>query len=83
VTVAVLPKDETGKSKYFEGIPIPFACLTIASVLAVYVSQGWILDNIPLGVALKGTLIEFHPSVAIFVLNGCLMVSKTLHIPKP
>lgn len=79
----MLPKDKTGKSKYFEGIPIPFACLTIASVLAFWVSQGWILDNVPLGVALKGTPLEFHPSVAYFLLNGCLMVSKTLHIPKP
>lgn len=83
VTVAVLPKDHTGKSKYFEGIPIPFACLTIASMLAVNVSQGWVLENIPLGIALKGTPLEFHPSVAAFLINGCLMVSKTMHIPKP
>jgi CDP-diacylglycerol---serine O-phosphatidyltransferase len=83
VTVAVLPKDKTGKSKYFEGIPIPFACLTISTVLAFFVSQGWIHDGIPLGVALKGTPLEFHPSVACFLLNGCLMVSKTLQIPKP
>jgi CDP-diacylglycerol---serine O-phosphatidyltransferase len=83
VTVAVLPKDKTGKSQYFEGIPIPFACLTIASLLAFWVSQGWILDNLPLSVVMKGSLLEFHPSVAIFLLNGCLMVSKTLHIPKP
>jgi CDP-diacylglycerol---serine O-phosphatidyltransferase len=83
VTVAMLPKDETGKSKYFEGIPIPFACLTISALLAFWVSQGWILDKIPFGVALKDTPLEFHPSIACFVLNGCLMVSKTLHIPKP
>lgn len=83
VTVAVLPKDKTGKSKYFEGIPIPFACLTIATLMALLVSQGWILDNIPLGVVLQGTLLEFHPSVACFLFNGCLMVSKTLQIPKP
>ena len=83
VTVAVLPKDETGKSEYFEGIPIPFACLTIASLLAFWVAQGWVLDKLPFGVAMKGTPLEFHPSVAIFLLNGCLMVSKTLHVPKP
>jgi CDP-diacylglycerol---serine O-phosphatidyltransferase len=83
VTVAVLPKDKTGKSQYFEGIPIPFACLTSAAVLALWVSQGWVLDKIPLGVALRGTPVEFHPSVALFLLNGCLMVSKTLQIPKP
>ena len=83
VTVAVVPKDKTGKSKYFEGIPIPFACLTIASVMAFWVSQGYVLDNIPLGVAMKNTPLEFHPSAALFFLNGCLMVSKTLQVPKP
>lgn len=83
VTVALLPKDETGKSKYFEGIPIPFACLTIASVMAFWVSQGWILDRIPLGLFLQSTPLAFHPSVGLFGLNGCLMVSKTLQIPKP
>jgi CDP-diacylglycerol---serine O-phosphatidyltransferase len=79
----MLPKDETGKSKYFEGIPIPFACLTIASLLSFWVLQGWVLDSIPLGMILKDTPLEFHPAAAVFVLNGCLMVSKSLHIPKP
>lgn len=83
MTVAVLPKDKTGKSKYFEGIPIPFACLTIASILTFWVARGWILEDVPLGMALKGSPLEFHPSVAYFILNGCLMVSKTLQIPKP
>ena len=83
VTVAMLPKDETGKSKYFEGTPIPFACLTSSSVMAFWVSQGWILDNLPLGVMFPGTILEFHPVAAIVILNGSLMVSKTLHVPKP
>ena len=83
VTVAMLPKDKTGKSKYFEGTPIPFACLTVSSFMALWVYMGWILDDIPFGMLLEGTLLEFHPVVALFILNGCLMVSKTLHVPKP
>jgi CDP-diacylglycerol--serine O-phosphatidyltransferase len=83
VTVAMLPKDETGKSKYFEGTPIPFACLTVSSIMAFCVWQGWILDDLPFGVVFPGTILEFHPLVALFVLNGSLMVSKTLHVPKP
>ena len=83
VTVAVLPKDATGKSKYFEGIPVPFACLTISSVMAYCLWQRWILNDIPLGLFLGGTLLEFHPVALLFVLNGSLMVSKTLQIPKP
>jgi CDP-diacylglycerol--serine O-phosphatidyltransferase len=82
VTVALLPKDKTGKSKYFEGTPIPTS-LSIASVMAYWVYQGWILDNIPLGVIAKDTIFEVHPIVGVFVLSGCLMVSKTIHIPKP
>jgi CDP-diacylglycerol--serine O-phosphatidyltransferase len=82
VTVAVLPKDKTGKSKYFEGTPIP-TTLAIASLMAYWVSQGWTHENIPFGVIGEGTIFEFHPVVLLFVLHGCLMVSKTIHIPKP
>lgn len=82
VTVAALPKDKTGKSQYFEGTPIP-TTLSIAALMAYWVSQGWVLHNIPLGVAAKGTHFEFHPIVGLFVLSGCFMVSKTIHIPKP
>lgn len=82
VTVAVLPKDKTGKSKYFEGTPIP-TTLSIASVMAYWVSQGWIQEELPLGLVAAGTPFEFHPVVLMFVLHGCMMVSKTIHIPKP
>lgn len=82
VTVAVLPKDSSGKSRYFEGTPIP-TTLFLVSLMAYWVSQGWVLDKLPLGVMAKGMLFEFHPVVLLFVLHGCLMVSKTIHIPKP
>lgn len=81
VTVSDLPKDATGKSKYFEGTPIPTS-LSIAALMAYWVSQGWVLDQIPYGVWGKG-IWAVHPAVGLFVLHGCLMVSKTLHIPKP
>ncbi|KAF2459635.1 hypothetical protein BDY21DRAFT_282530 [Lineolata rhizophorae] len=82
VTVAALPKDATGKSKYFEGTPIP-TTLGIVALMAYWVSQGWVLENIPFGAVAVGSLLEFHPVVSIFVVHGCLMVSKTIHIPKP
>ncbi|OGM39942.1 phosphatidylserine synthase [Aspergillus bombycis] len=82
VTVAVLPKDKTGKSKYFEGTPIP-TTLSIAALMAYWVSQGWIQEDLPLGVIAQGTAFEFHPVALLFVLHGCLMVSKSIHIPKP
>jgi len=82
ITVANVPKDATGKSKYFEGTPIPTS-LSIAALMAYWVSKGWTLDNLPLGTWAAGTVFEFHPIVGLFVLSGIMMTSKTIHIPKP
>lgn len=80
VTVQSLPKDAAGKSKYFEGTPIP-TTLSIVMVMAYWTHNGWFLDNLPLGTAGTG-LLEFHPAVLIFAASGCAMVSKSIHIPK-
>ncbi|KAI9743316.1 MAG: tyrosine/serine/threonine protein phosphatase pps1 [Claussenomyces sp. TS43310] len=82
VTVQALPKDATGKSKYFEGTPIP-TTLSIAALMSYWVARGWVLDAVPFGTWMTGTPVEFHPVVGLFVLSGCLMTSKTIHIPKP
>jgi CDP-diacylglycerol--serine O-phosphatidyltransferase len=82
VTVSHLPKDATGKSKYFEGTPIP-TTLSIVAALAYFVSQGWVLDNLPLGTWGAGEFWEVHPISGVFVLWGCMMVSKTIKLPKP
>jgi CDP-diacylglycerol---serine O-phosphatidyltransferase len=83
VTVAMLPKDATGKSKYFEGTPIPFACLTTLTMEILLTSGGWIHEKLPYGLLLEGTPVEVHACTALFLLMACLMVSKTLHVPKP
>jgi len=82
VTVQALPKDATGKSKYFEGTPIP-TTLFEDFMMLVWVYKGWVLDNVPLGTYFTGTAFEFHPIVLAFCFHGCLMVSKTIHVPKP
>ncbi|KAI5300285.1 CDP-diacylglycerol-serine O-phosphatidyltransferase [Ascosphaera atra] len=84
VTVQVIPKDKSGKSQYFEGTPIP-TTLVIAGIMAWWVWNGWVLgvEGVPLGTWLEGSVLEVHPAVGMFLLSGCLMVSKTLHIPKP
>ena len=51
--------------------------------MAYWVSQGWVLDDLPWGITAQGTAFEFHPIVLLFVVHGCLMVSKSIHIPKP
>jgi CDP-diacylglycerol--serine O-phosphatidyltransferase len=82
VTVAVLPKDDTGKSKYFEGTPIPTS-LGMDAIMAYWLSQRWVHDNLPFGVWFQGSALEFHPAVLLFMIHGCLMTSKTIRIPKP
>lgn len=82
VTVAMLPKDATGKSRYFEGTPIPTS-LALAAAMAYWTAHGWIHDAVPLGVWGAGSWWAVHPVVGLWVLHGCLMVSKSIHIPKP
>lgn len=82
VTVASLPKDSTGKSKYFEGTPIPTS-LSIAALMAYWVGQGAILHRLPLGSLGQGTWWEIHCATGLFVVHGCAMISKSLKIPKP
>lgn len=82
VTVSTLPKDATGKSKYFEGTPIPTS-LGVDGVMAWWVYNSWVLEDLPGGVINEGGLWELHPIVGIFVIHGCLMVSRTIRIPKP
>lgn len=80
VTAEQLSGDE-GKVKYFEGTPIPTS-LALVIVLAVAASQGAIGENIWFGMVQLGPW-QFHPLVLMFAISGSLMISKTLHIPKP
>ncbi|KAL8900555.1 MAG: hypothetical protein Q9192_000999 [Flavoplaca navasiana] len=87
VTVSTLPKDATGKSKYFEGTPIPTS-LGMVAAMAWAVSQGYVIggENGVLGGIIGDELSWWggvHPVVGVFVGWGCAMVSRTIHIPKP
>ena len=82
VTAANIPHDASGKASYFEGTPIP-TTLGIDALMAYWVSQGWVLDQVPGGLWLAGSALEFHPIVLMFLVHGCLMTSKSLHVPKP
>lgn len=82
VTVANLPKDEkTGKSKYFEGTPIP-TTLSLVALMYVLLVSGKTGPNIPFGLVFKDTAFEFHPLVLLFLVSGSAMISKSLHVPK-
>jgi CDP-diacylglycerol--serine O-phosphatidyltransferase len=65
----------TGRVKYFEGTPIPTSVVPLALALAAFY-RGDLYPATVLGVT-------FHLPVLLFFVSGCLMISKTLRIPKP
>ena len=71
----------SGKVRYFEGTPIPTSVvLVLFTVLLAWL--GRIGPALPLGIVALGPF-GLHPLVLLFALSGSLMISKTLHIPKP
>lgn len=82
VTVQTLPKDKSGKSKFFEGLPIPTSLFWIL-VFHFLVKKNLINDDLIGGVLFKDQFNEFHVLTLGFVLHGSGMISKSLKIPKP
>ncbi|HEY7376286.1 MAG TPA: CDP-alcohol phosphatidyltransferase family protein [Polyangia bacterium] len=80
VTSAALA-DESGKVRYFEGIPVTGSLLVVA-VLAASALTGHLGTQLPLGAHRLGPFV-LHPIALAFLAVGCGMVSKRLHIPKP
>jgi CDP-diacylglycerol--serine O-phosphatidyltransferase len=72
---------EEGKVKFFEGTPIPTSLLLVV-VLGVAAVQERIGPAVWGGVWQLGPW-QLHPLVLMFALSGSLMISKTIHIPKP
>lgn len=87
-TVALVPKDAAGKSRYFEGLPIP-SSLVVVGLLALWTYNDWIVggEGVPLGTIVlwgsKGGSGEVHKVTAIYAAWAAAMVSKTLRVPKP
>lgn len=77
-----IPKDDTGKSKYFEGLPVPSNLVWVA-FMAYLVYKDYILDNLPGRILFEGTFAEFHVVTVGFFFQGCAEISKSLKIPKP
>ena len=72
---------DAGKVKHFEGTPIPTS-VVIVGLLA------WAAATGAIGTELWGGMVQLgpwqlHPLVLVYALSGSLMISKTLHIPKP
>ena len=80
----MIPSDSAGKSKYFEGLPIP-SSLGLTSMMAYWVHRGWFgVGGVPWGVLRLwggvGGGGEVHVASFVFVAWGAMMVSKTLKV---
>jgi len=86
-TVALVPKDEAGKARYFEGLPIP-SSLGLVSIMAYWTKKGWIegREGIPWGTVTlwgkEGGRGELHVFSVVIGFWAAAMVSKTLRVPK-
>ncbi|KAI8066333.1 phosphatidylserine synthase, partial [Gongronella butleri] len=81
-SVALQPKDASGKVAYFEGTPIPTS-LSLVAILAYFVTHDRYLTSLPGQLIAFADGWELHPLVLIYAVSGTLMISKTLRIPKP
>jgi len=79
VTSASL-SDESGKVRYFEGIPVSGSLLAVGAVAAAALT-GHLGARLPLGAHHLGPFV-LHPLALVYVAVGCGMVSKRLHVPK-
>jgi len=65
----------TGRVEYFEGTPIPTSLVPLGLLMLLFHRGNLYPAN------LFG--LDFHWPVALFFISGCLMVSRTIRIPKP
>lgn len=78
-----MPKDASGKAKYFEGFPIP-TTLALDTMMSVWLWKGWHEGNegLPFGIVGEGNPWQVHVASVVFFAWGCAMVSKSLKVPK-
>jgi len=67
--------DSEGKVKYFEGTPIPTSIVPLGLVLLAFRSGNLF--------PVQAGGIRMHLTTVLFAISGSLMISKTLHVPKP
>jgi len=90
-TVANLPQDSSGKSKYFEGLPIPTSLALVGIMAECIRRDAFVGPGGSQGKGLPGGLIsplqklgvDLHWGSLIFAAWGAAMISKSLHVPKP
>ena len=66
----------SGKVNYYEGTPITFSMIPLGALLLAFWHGSLYPVDIMAGV-------EIHLPSILFAVSGSLMISKTIHVPKP
>ena len=66
---------QTGKVQYFEGTPITTSFIPLGLLMVAFYYDNFFPIQLPVG--------HIHLVSLLFLISGSLMISKTLHIPKP
>lgn len=80
VTSAALTNVDTGKVRYFEGLPIPTSVVLVMLMAVLFQLDRTGSDFIGGVTKLLGR--DFHPFSLLFAVSGSLMIS-TIKVPKP
>jgi CDP-diacylglycerol--serine O-phosphatidyltransferase len=80
VTAAALTNLQTGKVRYFEGLPIPTSIFLVFILAALFVKD--LTGPAFFGGSLKLLGRDFHPFSVLYLVSGSLMIS-TIKVPKP
>jgi CDP-diacylglycerol--serine O-phosphatidyltransferase len=80
VTAAALTNLDTGKVRYFEGLPIPTSIVLVMILAVLFVLD--LTGPAFLGGSLKLLGRDFHPFSVLYLVSGSLMIS-TIKVPKP
>lgn len=82
VTVHTIQQDETGKAKYFEGLPIPTS-LCLVLIMYYWFEFGMLVEgNVPFGVVELPVIGKIHVWTFAFLLHAVAMTSNRLRVPK-
>src|SRR5688572_13336132 len=65
----------TGRVEYFEGAPIPTSVIPLGLTMLFFYRGNLYPARV--------FSVDFHWPIALFFISGCLMISRTVRIPKP
>jgi CDP-diacylglycerol---serine O-phosphatidyltransferase len=80
IVAHLVPKNAFGKASYIEGLPTPYAALTISTTVAIFAWMDWISQAQALTSMFHDTFYEVHWAIIPVVILSAAMASKRLRV---